>query len=161
MSELQLNVGCGEFRAPGWVNVDRAPHLEPDLVASADQLPHATGSVARIYAGHVLEHLAWPEQVDDALREFHRVLEPGGRLMVVGPDIDRADPADVELVESIRYGGQRWEGDCHLWACTEALVVEALERVFGNAHPVPIVAVPVYWPVVSRIGWQCAAWADR
>jgi predicted SAM-dependent methyltransferase len=43
------------------------------------------GSVAEIYAGHMLEHLE-REDARGFLRECHRVLVPGGRLGIVVPD---------------------------------------------------------------------------
>jgi predicted SAM-dependent methyltransferase len=156
---LWLNLGCGDFPAPPpWVNVDTTPDLNPDVVADLRHLPFPDGAAERVYCGHVLEHLPL-EAVVPALREVARVLDPRGVLCVVGPDCDRALAFDRETAADCLWGGHRWPGDEHRWACTEErlvrLVTEAmLPAMMGYA--VPIAQVPDHWPVVSRIGWQCA-----
>src|SRR3990172_5221465 len=80
----KLNLGCGEFKKPGFVNVDCYPHLNPDVVQDLNQFPYPfpDGRSALVEADHVLEHLENPFRV---MRELHRVLKPGGRLVLRVP----------------------------------------------------------------------------
>ena len=85
---MRLHIG-GTERRPGWTVLDiaAAPHV--DIVgncADLSSLPDA--SCAEIYASHVLEHLGYDGEVQRALRGFHRVLAPGGRLRVSVPDME-------------------------------------------------------------------------
>jgi SAM-dependent methyltransferase len=58
------------------------PHL--DLNIDVDRLdPIQDVSFDAVIASHVIEHLANPLR---ALQEFHRVLRPGGRLVLIVPD---------------------------------------------------------------------------
>ncbi len=77
----RLNVGCGLDRRHGYVNSDLHPLPGVDVVAELGRhpLPFPDGTFSVVAARDVLEH------VDDliiALGELHRVLRPGGRLVV-------------------------------------------------------------------------------
>ncbi len=89
---LRLHVGCGARRLSGWCNVDlgRDADLRVDVRRG---LPVPDGSCAEIYAEHLLEHLAFPGEVEVVLRDWHRALAPGGRLSVGVPDV-APSPAD-------------------------------------------------------------------
>src|SRR5918911_1326763 len=56
-----------------------------EVRAAVDRLPFATGSVTALRANHVLEHQSY-ELVGETLREWARVLAPGGRLDIGVPD---------------------------------------------------------------------------
>lgn len=60
-----------------------APIVAPDVIAPADELPLPDSSEAFVLASHLLEHLADPIR---ALKEWHRVLRPGGTLFLRVPD---------------------------------------------------------------------------
>ena len=61
------------------------PHL--NLNVDVDRLsPIEDASFDAVIASHVIEHLANPLR---ALQEFHRVLRPGGRLVLIVPDRTR------------------------------------------------------------------------
>lgn len=75
-----LNVGCGRDRRHGYVNVDISPLPDVDVVASlADQsLPFPDGAFTTILCRDILEHV----EIVPALRELHRVLAPGGAVVI-------------------------------------------------------------------------------
>jgi len=88
LGTVRLNIGCGDLpmRMPGWVNVDEAEYAGVDLVLRVPPLPWSSDSVSDIYAGHFLEHLD-REVAGVFLRECYRVLQPGGRLGILVPDM--------------------------------------------------------------------------
>jgi predicted SAM-dependent methyltransferase len=163
---LQINVGCGEFRAEGWLNVDiysgEEGQPKPDIIASAENLPFADGVVDRLYAGHVLEHIEL-ETVPAILQEFRRVLKPTGGMLLVGPDLDRAEVSFPEYVDIIKTGGHRWPGDAHLWESRGTTMLELLQ---GSGFDVAEAEIgPVFlsetWPITSGAGWQFAIFATK
>lgn len=164
---MRLNLGCGEFYAPDWCNLDTYDGNPVDLVADMQHLPLDDASVERVYAGHVLEHVSAPEGVIESLYEIHRVLEPGGTLLIVGPDVRRgrrmleAGQIDEAQYDVILNSSGRWPGDVHLWPCHEQRLVELTYKVFPVTMPVPIAQVGSGWPVVSHVGWQCAVLAVK
>ena len=93
-----LNVGCGHRAIPipgsslpawGWreLRLDIDPKVDPDIVASmTDMTPVPDGSVDAVWSSHNLEHLD-PHEAPVALREFLRVLKPGGTLLLTVPDL--------------------------------------------------------------------------
>ena len=82
---LRVQLGAGGRDAEGWVNLDVYP---AQLALNARWgLPFADGSVRCIYASHVLEHFFFRFEALPLLKEMHRVLEPGGVVRLVVPDI--------------------------------------------------------------------------
>src|SRR5665213_2402619 len=85
---MKLNLGCQIHAFEGWTNQDIIgddPNIKADLVCDAAELPLEDNSVDFIYAGHLIEHY-YPDTVDAAMREWHRVLKRGGKLVVITPD---------------------------------------------------------------------------
>jgi predicted SAM-dependent methyltransferase len=99
--DLRLHLGCGGQLLPGWVNVDVG--LMRGMLTA--RLPgafrrFASSSARYIYASHLVEHLAYPTEAGAFVRECHRILQPGGVLRVLVPDIEqiiRAYVADDAL----------------------------------------------------------------
>ena len=83
---LRVNVGCGLYPLPGWINVDEdADDSFADMVRRVPPLPFEDNDIGEIYAGHFLEHLE-PDDADAFLDEAMRVLVPGGILGLMVPD---------------------------------------------------------------------------
>lgn len=80
---LLLNLGCGENRLPGYVNVDA--YGEADVIHDLNKFPYPwpDKSVDGIEIWHVLEHIPdwW-----GAFKEMARILKPGGYLHIRVPD---------------------------------------------------------------------------
>lgn len=85
---LSLNVGSGGRGLAGWVNTDAVGHPADQTFACDVRrgIPLGDGTVARIFAEHVVEHLRFRLELPGVLGEFHRVLEPGGRVRIIVPD---------------------------------------------------------------------------
>ena len=56
-------------------------------------------SFDRIYCSHALEHL-YQDDVAVALKEFYRVLVPGGAVIIFVPDLEGVKPTNDVLYES-------------------------------------------------------------
>ncbi len=79
-----LDVGCGINKYPGAIGIDRNPRARADIIADLDRFPWplADNSFREIRAIHVIEHVA---DVIRTVEEFHRLLAPGGRAVIVTP----------------------------------------------------------------------------
>jgi SAM-dependent methyltransferase len=82
--KVNLDLGCGRLKRPGWIGIDRVDLPEVDIVADLeDGLPFlADNSVDEINAHSFLEHI---HNFETLMREMHRVLKPDGRLLVFVP----------------------------------------------------------------------------
>jgi predicted SAM-dependent methyltransferase len=87
---LLVNLGSGATGKPGWVNVDlfAAPGVNC-VYDCRKSLPFANSSVQGIFSEHFFEHIDYVEEVPDFLAECHRVLQPGGVLRIIVPDIEK------------------------------------------------------------------------
>lgn len=85
---LKLHLGCGKRDfGKEWVHIDASDydHLHSHNVK---KLPFETGSVDVIYASHLIAYFDRSEIVY-VLKEWHRVLKPGGVLRLATPDFWR------------------------------------------------------------------------
>lgn len=98
-----LHAGCGRaplefFNDYEEVRLDIDPLVEPDIVASLTDLGEI-GPFDTIYCSHSVEHLK-RQEVPVALREFLRVLKPGGLLLLIVPDLEDVPPTEDVLFVS-------------------------------------------------------------
>jgi ubiquinone/menaquinone biosynthesis C-methylase UbiE len=157
------------------VNIDtrRVEDTQPDVVVAAgDPLPYEDRSAARVYLGHVLEHVPWPH-LPTFLAEVRRVLD--GDLLVVGPDSLRTlerwkaglEPGwlvEAVLEHAAPVGGDGgWPEAAHHWNCHEARVVDALGRAgfevtrSGCLTDLDVDGrVKAGWPITNPSPWQFA-----
>lgn len=101
----KINIGSGISGAPGWINIDnsptvflsripvvrrmsRIPHWPADVrrVDARKGLPFRDATVGYIYSSHTFEHFTWEEALEVA-KECLRILQPGGVLRIVVPDL--------------------------------------------------------------------------
>jgi SAM-dependent methyltransferase len=71
------------------VNAEVAKYCAPDVTflhAGADAIPIDVGSVNVILASNLLEHLG-ARELDDLFAHIDRILTPGGRLILIQPNI--------------------------------------------------------------------------
>jgi SAM-dependent methyltransferase len=98
-SVLDLACGYGEFinhiQASKKFGVDLntgAPsHLAPNVdftLTPAHNLAHIKDdSIDRVFTSNFLEHLPTKADCDKVLKEVRRILKPGGKFMILGPNI--------------------------------------------------------------------------
>lgn len=85
----RLDMGSGEYRYKDFTTVDLYAK-EADIKADMGDLPMiADNSVEEIWASHCLEHIP-PERVQPTLKEWIRILKPGGTAQIIVPDLDDA-----------------------------------------------------------------------
>ncbi|MBT8254011.1 MAG: class I SAM-dependent methyltransferase [Flavobacteriaceae bacterium] len=77
-----INIGAGQTYIPGFINIDIDEKADITIDLSVDKLPFETSSVDLVFTYHTLEHI--PNYLF-ALSEIHRVLRPGGILLVGVP----------------------------------------------------------------------------
>jgi SAM-dependent methyltransferase len=84
-----LNLGCGWRDLRGFINVDR--YLKPGRVSALEadmfKLPFKNESADLIFSCHSLEHLPI-RQAEPSLKECHRVLKIGSKMILEIPDLD-------------------------------------------------------------------------
>src|SRR5688500_2160190 len=107
---LRLNLGCGDKILPGYVNVDvveARAGVKPDVICDLHDLsPFASDSADEILSVHVIEHF-WRWEVADIVREWVRVLKPGGRMVVECPNLAAACTEFLEKPEESAFDDKR------------------------------------------------------
>ena len=94
-----LEIGCGRagrrgrFRPPiqksqDWLYLDRRREVQPHLQGDIQQLPLRDAQLDTLLCLEVLEYVPSPQA---ALREMHRCLRPGGKLILGTPFLHRTD----------------------------------------------------------------------
>lgn len=155
-----LNLGSGPrvLNDPEVINVDLTAYESVNIVADVLSVPLPDASIARIVSDNVLEHVKDPLQ---AVKEMHRLLEPGGLLYVATPFMYpfHSSPSDYqrwtdrglrelfsefEIVEQGIRGGPFSALDtylCHLTGVIFSFGVPFLYSIIVN------VAMFIFWPI--------------
>lgn len=119
---LRLHIG-GQAPKEGWkiLNIQPGPHV--DFMGSCTDLEQfSDGSVAEVYASHVLEHLDYVRELPHTLKEIHRILAPTGSLHISVPDLEclmrlysrpNVSPNDRFMIMRMMFGGQIDAFDFH------------------------------------------------
>ena len=105
---LKLDLGGGEVsQREGFTSVDRRNGTE------LYPLPYPDECVAEAISSHCLEHFPKSETIN-VLREWVRVLKPGGTIKIAVPDFEWiCANLDHPLTEGYVMGGQTDENDFH------------------------------------------------
>lgn len=133
---MKLNLGCGDKILPDYVNVDVVESRagkKPDVICDLHQLtPFEDNAADEILSVHVVEHF-WRWEVVDILREWVRVLKPGGKMilecpnlisacqaLLSNPDVAAGPGQEGQRSMWVFYGDPRWQDPymVHRWAYT-------------------------------------------
>ena len=109
----RLNLGCGGAPLAGYTNVDVFKGPGIDEVFQLDQIPYEDGTIGAIHSQHSLEHVTF-DRVEKALKEWYRVLCPGGELILRMPDLalscqgylkalQECDHSQINYIDAIQW----------------------------------------------------------
>lgn len=117
MLNIKLNLGAGYVRLPGFISVDSREFSWIDAVAEVDKLPFQDQYADLIYACHVLEHFP-RHDTRRVLKEWLRVLKPGGLLRISVPDFEAnarlyLETRNLGLILGCLCGGQDYPENFH------------------------------------------------
>ena len=158
--DVKINCGSGQRRfdvSLGWVNVDLVSRegQVPDIIADGAVLPFDSASSSLVVLHHVLEHFGCGE-ADGLIRECHRVLQPGGSLLVFVPDLWKLAQRWMigEIDDYIYcvnlYGAYQGDpGSRHYWGVRRQSLVRALS---GNDF--------ARWSQIKPFDWRLIPGAD-
>lgn len=87
MGEVRLHIGAGKRNfGELWDHIDaqKLPHIKSHDVT---KLPYESNSVSLIYSAHLIAYFD-RQEIGPVLKEWHRVLKPGGVLRLATPDME-------------------------------------------------------------------------
>lgn len=121
---IRLNIGAGSKIHEGWTSVGLEDHHA--IQCDVREIPVPDDYADEAMAIHVLEHL-WRWDALDALKEWRRILKPGGRLIIEQPELFRVC-RNILSNPSPRLGIQGMFGDpsgrnelmMHKWCWSES-----------------------------------------
>jgi len=128
----KLHIG-GKVRIDGWEVLNAQPDECVDHVGDARDLSRfPTDTFDEIYASHVVEHFDYVGELELTLREWNRVLVPGGRVGISVPDLDILAAIFVQrqalsfeerfMVMRMMFGGHVDQYDHHKVGLSEDLL---------------------------------------
>jgi predicted SAM-dependent methyltransferase len=134
----KLHIGGCE-KAEGWEILNANPAPNVDHVGNANDLskfPNCTFS--EMYASHIVEHLDYKDELEPTLKEWLRVMKPGGKIYISVPDLDvlagliiSKDNLTLDErfhVMRMLFGGHVDKYDYHVVGLNEAFLTKFLER---------------------------------
>jgi SAM-dependent methyltransferase len=137
--EIGLNIGCGGARFPDepdlhWQNIDGDPKTKADIImdCTKNKLPFDDNSVKKIVCIHMMEHMSY-RLVPAVIKEWYRVLKPGGSLTIETPDFDKGCQdylnGNEARLENL-FGRQLYgPGDYHLYGWNHKRTKALLESI--------------------------------
>ena len=131
---MKLHLGCGKRFIPGYIHVDAVDYPHVDHVSTIDSLSFIPdNSVDVIYNCHVLEHFK-RNDVPRVLKEWARVLKPGGVLRTSVPDFSKScqiylETSKIENVIGPIFGRQDYLYNIHY----NVFDFTSLKKILGEA----------------------------
>jgi len=128
----KLNIGCGNHKKIGYINVDNVYTSVIDHIASTLDLPYKSNSIDEIYSSHVLEHFGKYE-VPKVLSEWYRVLKDDGVLDLEVPNLEWCvknwlEHQEEEFPLDTIYGNQARSGEFHKTGFTKNTLLKLLNQ---------------------------------
>ena len=129
---MKLNLGAGDTKLEGFIPIDRK--LGTEVYPLTD---YADDSVEEIRASHILEHFSFDE-VTKVIAEWVRVLQPGGKIRIAVPDMDKiAEMKDEPTRRFFLMGGQLDSSDFHRSCFDRKLLQQHMELCGGLVNIQP------------------------
>lgn len=133
---IGLHLGCGPTRIDKLINCDYYNTSKADIIIDSTNLSCIEDdTIDLIEHHHMIEHLSF-SQAEMALKEWWRVLKPGGLLIFTCPDMNAVLRLwfrsrhywKYNSVIKMIYGSQEHDGMFHKSGYTKKYVKEFLER---------------------------------
>lgn len=147
--KIKLNLASGKDIREGYINIDLYVEGENIVKGDVAKLDYPDNYVDEILALHIIEHFDH-RQAFDVLREWHRVLKPGGLLRLETPDFFNSCKWFVEgdyNMKMMLYGhffAFPWEeGQTHKFLYTEEQLGWTLEQC-GFKNPRRVDPISIY-----------------
>jgi predicted SAM-dependent methyltransferase len=135
---LRLNLGCGEFKLDGFINIDcvEDSRVKPDLKLDfiEQQLPYEAETVDQIWMIHCIEHIErfkWLVLFSEVLR----VLKPNGSFTLAYPEFKECAKRFIDNEGNNRnfwratlYGRQMYPSDYHVTPMDSHDLKEVMEN---------------------------------
>jgi SAM-dependent methyltransferase len=143
---IRLDLGSGSNGMPNHIHCDIRPVRDIELVCDISRVPLEDGIADEVFSAHAIEH--FPRRgVPAVLREWHRLVKPGGLLTVCCPNIaflclafSQNKLKCTDELSHFIYGGQDYGENYHKcgfdFPLLEKLLLEAgfarVEEGFDN-----------------------------
>jgi SAM-dependent methyltransferase len=148
-----MNVDFSDDQGGLWQQKS-CPPTTVNIVASGDDLPFKDGTLDYVVSSHVIEHFFDPVK---ALKEWYRVIRPGGYVFIIAPHRDRTfdrhrevTPVD-ELLD--RSAGRIRISDYARPLNQEALAARGMEKLGPFSEVLPQVLVRDKARTALGTGW--------
>ena len=102
---MNVDLGCGKTKQPGFIGVDKDPHSAADVIHDISTgLPFCDNSVDLITASHILEHL---NDTMFIMKEIWRVCKHGSQVAIAVPHYQSIgawqDPTHVRAFTEVTF----------------------------------------------------------
>lgn len=101
---MKLNIGSGNRKLNGYINLDKSKNANPDVICDLElgKLPYDDESISEIVATHILEHV---QNIIPLMNECYRVLKKDGCMRIIVPQNEGtwADPTHVRAFSKLSF----------------------------------------------------------
>jgi predicted SAM-dependent methyltransferase len=159
-----INCGSGQRKfQPPWINVDINPRWEPDILGDVKSIPQLEDNcAATVVFHHSIEHLTLTDSAA-AFKEAHRLLRPGGSMIVCVPNLRALVDAwregridDYIFCVNLHGAYMNDEADLHRWSFTYSTLKKHIENAakwrridFFNNRPIAGADIAQDWWILS------------
>jgi len=129
---MRIELASGDRPHPGYLHCDLRRLESTELVCRVEALPFEADSVEAIMASHIIEHFSYRE-IDRVLAEWHRVLRPGGGILIITPNFGYIAHGYVDRwmeyteARNRMFGGQDYPFNFHYTMFDSAALAQALQ----------------------------------
>lgn len=135
---MKIHLACGRHILEGWTNCDMVRHPNasraPEIMCDVSSVPLPDSCASELLSVHILEHF-YEWEVDGVLKEWARLLRPGGLIVIEMPDIKKAarnllDGKGDQMAMWPMYGDNTLRDPlmCHKWGWTFDALAPYLRR---------------------------------
>jgi SAM-dependent methyltransferase len=128
-----INVDFSDDQGGLW-QAKSCPPAVVNIVANGDDLPFKDSTLDYVLSSHVIEHFFDPVK---ALREWHRVIKPGGYIYIIAPHKDRTFDRIREVTpvsELLERSTGKIRMSDYAWPYDEKTAEQAGREKYGSSY---------------------------